>query len=151
MKRTPLKRKTALKRGTKKLRKTGKSPLTKAKKRAWAAFSLYIRTKYMNPDGTLTCYTCGNTFDFKKMSAGHGIGGRNNAVLLMEEIVRPQCAGCNLWGHGQYRIFTRKLIDELGVNKYDELVQESNQTVKFTVEQWQEKEQYYKELLKQYD
>lgn len=101
----------------------------------------------MNKDGTITCYTCDKRYPFKSMSAGHGIGGRNNAVLLLEQVVRPQCAGCNVWGRGQYRIFTRKLIDELGLDVYDELVQISGETVLFSVSDWEDKERIYRELL----
>lgn len=129
------------------LRRKSKSPLAKAKAKAWTAFSLYIRTKYMNEDGTITCYTCDKRYPFKSMSSGHGIGGRNNAVLLMEQVVRPQCAGCNIWGRGQYRIFTRKLIDELGLEEYDQINKMSQEILNFTAADWEDKERIYKQLL----
>lgn len=140
-----IKEKKPLKRSP--VRRRSKSPLAKAKAKAWSAFSIYIRTKYRNEDGTLTCYTCERRFPFKGMSAGHGIGGRNNAVLLLEQVVRPQCRGCNVWGRGQYRIFTRKLIEELGLEEYGELVRISDETVDFKVADWEDKERIYKELL----
>jgi hypothetical protein len=73
--------------------------------------------------------------------------GRNNAVLFLEEVVRPQCSGCNIWGNGQYKIFTRKLIDELGIDRYDELVTISNQTLKYTVQDFIDIQEKYKKLL----
>ena len=124
---------------------------TLAKKKAWNAFSKYIRIKYMNKDGTLTCYTCDKTFPFKHMSAGHGIGGRNNAVLFDERIVKPQCSGCNIWGRGKYAIFTRKLIDELGLKGYDQVVKDSQKIVQYKEQDYMEIESQYKELAKQYD
>lgn len=130
------------------LKRKSSSPLKKAKDKAWIAFSLYIRTKYKNPDGTLTCYTCEKTFPFKGMTAGHGIGGRNNAVLLLEQVVRPQCVGCNVWGRGQYRIFTLKLIEELGLEEYGQLAKISDETVIFKVADWEDKERIYLALLK---
>ena len=123
----------------------------KEKKKAWNAFSRYIRLKNMNPDGTLTCYTCDKVFPFKHMSAGHGIGGRTNAVLFDERIVKPQCSGCNIWGRGKYAIFTRKLIDELGLKGYDKVVADSQKTVQYKAHDYEEIADKYKELIKEYE
>ena len=120
-----------------------KTTLSKAKKGAWKAFSLFIRTKG-SKNGQNTCYTCSKVFPIKKLQAGHGIGGRNNAVLFNEDLVRPQCIGCNMFAHGRYAVFTRRLINELGIKAYDELVLESNQVVKYTVSDYEELERFYK-------
>ena len=101
-------------------------------------FSKYIRLKYADRNGFVDCYTCNNERKhWKKMQAGHGIGGRTNAILFMEEIVKPQGIGCNVFGAGKYAIFTRKLIDELGLEKYDEIVRMSNTPIKYTQEDYQ--------------
>lgn len=123
--------------------------LTYYKKRAWASFSKYIRLSHANKQGLESCYTCLNTKHWKEMQAGHGIGGRNNAVLFMEEIVRPQCAGCNLYGGGKYSIFTEKLINELGLERYGELVKLSNQVVKYKIYDYEEIKNKYDEKTKQ--
>jgi hypothetical protein len=129
-----------------------KLTLSKAKKKAWKAFSLYIRMKDATEDRTVNiCYTCGEFKDIKKMNAGHGIGGRNNAILFEERIVRPQCIGCNLWGRGQYQIFTRQLIDELGLEVYDQIVTQSRVPVKYSVTQLLEIEEKYKKLVQGFD
>lgn len=70
------------------------------------------------------------------MQAGHGIPSRSNAVLYMEEVVRPQCYACNMLAGGRYKVFTKKLIEELGEDRYNELVIESNKTVKYTVDDY---------------
>lgn len=128
-----------------------KITLSKAKARAWKAFSLYIRTKdsYLYSDGRLMnkCYTCDKWFEYKNMNAGHGIGGRNNAILFEERIVKPQCVGCNIWGRGQYQIFTRKLIDELGLQVYDEIVSQARIPVKYKVADYLAIEEKYKSQL----
>src|SRR3990167_10773198 len=127
-----------------------KSPIARAKKKAWDTFSLYIRTKY-SKDGIVECYTCGKVHPVKEMSAGHGIGGRNNAVLFLEAVIKPQCLGCNFWGRGQYRIFTKKLIDELGLEEYDRIVKLSNETIKYTTDDYLEIYELYKEKLSQFE
>lgn len=95
--------------------------------------------------GMTACYTCGAWKHYKELQAGHGIPGRNNAVLFMEEVVRPQCSGCNIWGRGKLNIFTLKLIKELGAKEYERLVEESNQTLQYKVNDLLELERYYKE------
>ena len=122
-----------------------KSPLKRSKDAAWKEFSLYIRTKD-SINGFNNCYTCGKNKSIKELSAGHGIGGRNNAVLFDERIVKPQCAGCNIWGRGQYQVFTRKLIAELGLDEYDEIVKHSSDTVKMKAYQYDEIRNKYMRL-----
>lgn len=126
-----------------------KKTLTYYKKRANASFSKYIRQKYADIDGYTTCYTCNKFAHWKDLQAGHGIAGRNNAVLYMEEVVRPQCVGCNMYGGGKYSIFTEKLIDELGLERYGELVKLANQTVQFKIFNYQEIEEKYENKIKE--
>lgn len=125
-----------------------KMTLTKAKAKAWKQFSLWVRMKDCDHDGLVNCYTCGNKKVFELLHAGHGIGGRNNAILFEERVVRPQCVGCNLYGRGQYQIFTRKLIDELGLEVYDEIVSKARIPVKYSVQDYLDIESRYKEKVK---
>lgn len=122
---------------------------TKIKQKAWSAFSKYIRLKYADKNGMVECYTCGKVIEWKQSQAGHGLGGRKNGILFMEELVRTQCPGCNLWGGGKYSIFTQKLIEEYGPDKYFELVKKSNQVVKYTIEDYQAIEEKYKSKLRE--
>jgi hypothetical protein len=119
----------------------------KWKKKAWSIFSQYIRLKNREYGEYTKCYTCGTLKEWKKMQAGHGIGGRSNAVLFDERLVKPQCAGCNLFGGGQYRIFTRKLIDELGLKEYDKMVHDSTTSLPLKEYQFKEIYEKYKKLV----
>jgi len=120
--------------------------MKKAKKKAWIQFSRYIRLKYAK-NGFVKCYTCSTVKHWKEMQAGHGIGGRSNAVLFDEDLVRPQCVGCNYFANGRYAVFTQNLINEYGVKKYEEIVRRSNQVVKYTKDDYLEIERKYKELV----
>jgi len=119
---------------------------SQAKKRAWDAFSLYIRLSYADKQGMVTCYTCNNIYHYKKVDAGHGIAGRTGAILFEEKIVKPQCKGCNLWGGGKYSIFTDKLIDEIGMKGYRIIITQSRQTVKYKTQDYLDIEEKYKTL-----
>lgn len=128
------------------IRKTRGRPLSMTVKArrdsAWKVFAKYIRTK---DKGIPRCYTCGiQTWDIQ---AGHGIGGRNNAVLFLEAVVKPQCERCNGYLRGNYKVFTLKLIKELGAEEYERLLIESNKTVKMTPYEFLEIEKKYKEKL----
>lgn len=117
--------------------KRKKSERAKMKKLAWSAFSLYIR-KSNEVNGRITCYTCGKKYSLKQMSAGHGIGGRNNAVLFDERIVKPQDYACNVIKSGNYGVFARKLIGEFGLKKYDEIVAGSKKVLQYKTQDFQE-------------
>ena len=133
-----------------KAKKRKEMKLSTAKKRAWRAFSIYIRTKSL--DGSLLeCYTCGHKFPMntRGMSAGHGIGGRTNSVLFMEEVVRPQCYACNVLARGRYKVFTSKLVDEMGAEKYDELLKQARQTIHYSVQDYLDIEAKYKSKLEE--
>jgi len=131
-----------------KLLPRSKNTLSKAKAKAWKAFSLWVRLTSCNSLGIGGCYTCGKAIYYKSANAGHGIGGRNNAILFEERVVRLQCIGCNVWGRGQYQIFTRKLIDELGLATYDEIVSKARIPVKYRIADYEAIEADYKERIK---
>ena len=58
------------------------------------------------------CYTCGAVHHWKEIQAGHAIGGRTGAVLLDEEIIRPQDRRCNIMLRGNYAEFALRLVRE---------------------------------------
>lgn len=106
--------------------------LSKAKKQAWEAFSLYIRTRdCLRTTGNLEqgkCVTCNKLFPrtgYGCLQAGHFIAGRTNAILFDERGVHGQCYSCNMTKHGSphdYWLFMekeygRKIIDELLANR----------------------------------
>lgn len=118
---------------------------SKAKARAWKEFSLYIRYKHADELGNVLCYTCNKFMFWKESQAGHGISGRRNAVLFMEEVVRPQCKGCNIFGRGKQSIFTMKLIKEMGLKKYEALIDEANQIVQYKTNDYLELAKFFKQ------
>lgn len=66
------------------------------------------------------------------MQAGHAIGGRHNAVLFDEEIIKPQCVRCNIFLRGNYQVFITKLIQEHGLEWWEKKLEGSRQIVKMT-------------------
>ena len=128
------------------LRKQRKSTVSSAKRKAWSAFSLYIRTKD-SVDGVNECYTCGKIYPVKRLQAGHWIEGHANTVYINEDYVRVQCYSCNVIKHGNQGVFRDKIRAELGSDVVDQLILEANQTKDLTLSDYIELEKYYKGLL----
>lgn len=105
-----------------------KKSITTLKTKAWNLCSLGTRLRYADDDGFVQCYTCGRKRHYKDgMQAGHGFSGRSKSVLFMEEIIRPQCSGCNIRESGKLDVFTYKLLKEHGQDKFDALYLEAHQ------------------------
>ena len=64
------------------------------KRRAWAEFSKFIRTRDTTNLGTF-CYTCEKWFPYEESEAGHFQDGRFKEYLFDERQVHAQCKRCN--------------------------------------------------------
>jgi hypothetical protein len=138
---------SALSKGLNLEKKSKVKPLSYYKKKAWDTISKYIRKLYSDDDGISKCYTCEKEAHWKALQAGHAIPGRNNAVLLDVDILRPQCVGCNIFNHGMHHIFATKLILENGEEWWLKKLAGSNAVTKISrseyidiIEQYKEKE-----------
>lgn len=124
LKRTAIKPKNHIADTSKKVSKPRKksTPRKLAKDKAWTAFSAYIRTRdclrFTGDESEGMCITCKIAFPYKKLQAGHFVGGRGNAVLFDERLVYSQCAYCNqkppMGLGGNYASYALFMIDEWG-------------------------------------
>jgi hypothetical protein len=105
------------------------------KKKAWKAFSDYIRTR----DSLATtetrekckCITCGRVVDYKDIQAGHAIAGRHNSILFDKELVNGQCKFCNGYGGGRYAEYSLWFISKYGLEKWKEKVELSREVIQY--------------------
>jgi len=84
---------------------------------------------------------------WKESQAGHAIGGRHGAVLLDISIIKNQCVGCNVFGRGNYPVFTTKLIEEKGMDWWKKKLEQSRQVRKWSRVELEEFIETYKEKL----
>lgn len=109
--------------------------LSTHKKKAWTAFSIYIRTRdCLKTTGSVdsgACVTCNVEYPFKQLQAGHWIPGRTNAVLFSEEGVHAQCYGCNNGKNGNPIAYWLFMEVTYGRDTMDRLILDSNQTIKY--------------------
>lgn len=115
------------------------SPKAKAKKLAWEAFSLFIRTRdSLETTGSLEgckCVTCSRWYPrlgVGCIQAGHFLAGRTGATLFSEEGVHGQCYSCNIGKGGHYVEYTLWMVKKYGQARVDLLILESHQTLKYT-------------------
>lgn len=134
---------------------------SKAKERAWKAFSDYIRLRdCLATTGTreygicITCAERGNPSwkPYKDLQAGHAVGGRGNAVLFHEQLVNAQCGYCNrkppMGLGGDYGNYAIALIKRYGLEQVEQWQKLRHDTsVKYSIADLLEVEKEYKEKL----
>jgi hypothetical protein len=113
------------------------------KQKVWEVFSKCIRLKYSDKDGYVICYTCGKKMRWQDSQCGHAVGGRTNAVLFDEEIVRIQCPRCNIFLRGNYTIFTTRLIKEKGMKWWENKLLNSKKVKKYSQSELRELYEHY--------
>ena len=110
----------------KKPRKRKPETISSLKKRAWTAFSKWIR----NRDGN-TCFTCGKYASGRSLHAGHFVSRRHNNTLFDENNVRSQCAYCNLYLAGNVPEYALRL-EKIEKGLVEKLVKKSKVIKQFT-------------------
>lgn len=96
-------------------------------------FSRYIRLKYANNDGFVSCFTCDDypPMHFTKMQCGHYISRIHLATRWEENNCRPQNEHCNCNLHGNLEVYKERLEKEqTGIT--DWLKEQSRQVTKPT-------------------
>ena len=108
----------------KKPKKTTKKQL---KNKLWKLVSLYVRSK------SPYCYTCGKFIpEMKNRHAGHFWSkGGHEATRFDLENVRTQCVNCNLFQSGYLAMFSVKLLQEIGEQRFMKLKRRANTSVKW--------------------
>lgn len=130
-----------------------KKTVSKAKKKAWAEFSRYIRARdCLRTTGTVDagrCVTCGKVYPFEKLQAGHFVPGRRNAGLFDERGVHAQCYACNVGLHGNWPEYLQFMVSEYGQDVVDELIRLRHVTVKYTISDLERMAAEYRERTKE--
>ena len=109
-----------------------KRTLPQLKKKCWDLLSEWVRRSNADDGGYVRCYCCGAAIHWKEAQAAHFVPGRTGAVLLREDLLRPNCVRCNVFLNGNYHAFTLRMIDEVGRAKVEEFLALRYQTRKWT-------------------
>lgn len=127
-----------------------KPSIRSLKNKAWSLCSQLVRRREADEGGFVYCFTCGKPIHWKyEAQAGHAIGGRRNAVLLDDSIIRPQCYPCNdkRIGNGMPHIFIPKLIRENGIEWWEAKAQNARKPQHMTRSDWEDSIRGFQERL----
>ena len=113
-------------------------------------FSLYIRLRDSDENGFCTCYTCGKVAHYKEMQNGHFWSRTHLSTRFNEDNCKVQCVGCNIFKKGNYIVYTKRLLKELGEEKFDELERLKNSTVKISKAEYEQMIEHYNQKIKEY-
>lgn len=125
-----------------------KTSRSKVVKELDKAFSRYIRLRASNLDGYCECYTCGRSYELKKMQCGHFMSRARYATRWHEDNCRPQCYGCNVMQQGRQYDFGINL-DREREGLAEEMHKLSLTTVKFATWELEEKLAYYRQKVRE--
>jgi hypothetical protein len=110
------------------LRRLSKQPISVLQRKLWELCKQIIRLKYGN-----TCYTCGQkNLIGSNWHTGHMWAKASLGANLKYDlrILRPQCYHCNINLGGRGADFYRKMLEEIGEEKMNQLVSERSKIVK---------------------
>jgi len=131
----------------KKRKPKDKWTITDWEKWLWKKFSEYIRLRdCLKTTGTLwkgICRTCGRTYRFEKLQAGHFIPGRTRAILFDEFCVHIQCYRCNHILQGNWPPYYRFMQQEYGQKVIEDLVDKHGVDVKLNRVFFEKAYEYY--------
>lgn len=107
-------------------------------------FSKYIRQKYADDFGMVTCYTCNKLAHYKDMQNGHFISRSVMALRWDEENCRVQCVSCNVFKCGNYIEYTLRLQKEIGKKAVDNLFKRKHEIKQWTIAELKKEIEKYK-------
>ena len=121
-----------------------KKTISQLKQKAWALFSEWIRRRYADWRGLVSCVTCGVIKFWWQGDAGHFEEGRNNSILFDERGCHFQCKGCN----GNLRIgnisrnreeikkaYEKFMLEKYGQKVIDEIRANKKETKQFSIQE----------------
>ena len=110
-------------------------------------FSEYVRLKNADHAGNCKCITCGKTFHYKNIDAGHFVSRRHIIVRFDELNVFPQCKYCNRFLNGLQYEYGKAIDSRYGKGTADKLMAKSKSNERLETEKIEELFAFYKKNL----
>lgn len=111
-------------------------------------FSRYIRQLYSS-NGMVQCFTCDKIVPFAKADCGHFVSRRFAATRWHEKNCHPQCHYCNRFMEGVKEEYSIRLEKKYGMGILQELNEEKRKELNFTMDDYFEIEEKYKQKVKE--
>lgn len=107
--------------------------LKKLKLEVWELCKQITRRRYMLPDRTFRCYTCGSTIsDPKDAHTGHFLPSSTCGAYLRHDLrnLRIQDFRCNIHLGGNGAEFYKNLVRDMGQDYVDQLFKDKHKIIK---------------------
>ena len=111
-------------------------------------FSRFVRMKYADNDGQVSCVTCGKQAHWKEVHAGHFVKRQHMSLRWDERNVMPQCVRCNLHMGGRQDDYAAYIVNEYGHATFADLIAKKHETKKWTRTELEELISTYSERVK---
>lgn len=105
----------------------------KLQDKLWDECKRIVRAKYVKPDGTWNCFTCGRLIDEPaKAQTGHFIPSGSCGAFLRYDLrnLRIQDYFCNINQGGNGAEYYRKLVEENGQKYVDQIFLDKQKVIK---------------------
>ena len=106
--------------------------------KADAVYSRYIRTRAIEQDGLIQCFTCERRLPIGEIDCGHFVSRVHRSTRFMEENTQPQCRYCNRYQDGNKDVFAVRLIEKYGPDILVRLQEERRKTMHRTHADYEE-------------
>lgn len=106
-------------------------------------FSEYIRQKYADSFGMVSCFTCDARKHWKDMQNGHFISRGHMNTRWDEDNCRVQDSACNVFRSGNYTEYSYRLLKEIGEEGMDRLMAKKKEIKQWSIAELKEKIEYY--------
>jgi len=120
--------------------------LTTLKRRIQQRVNTYVKVRD-SVNGKFTCISCGVEKEIDQFNAGHYVPVRGREFLRFNEWnINGECIACNRGDEFHLIRYRKNLIEKIGIDAVHYLEQHEQNKSKFTREQLNELENYYKGL-----
>jgi len=102
------------------------------KNKAWGLMSQWIRTKDIDFQDNVQCYSCLRKFHWKEMHAGHRWHGK---LDFDERNIHPQCNHCNTYIGGNLGEYERHLIQDYGLEWSNQLKRDAERHQGYSIQE----------------
>jgi len=112
-------------------------------------FSYWVRLSSADWKGWSYCFICGTPSYWKYLDDGHYIDRENKSTRYHVDNSRPCCIKCNRFCDGNLSEYRLKLIDEIGLERVEELERLGKQERKWSQSEMREQIEFYKQKAKE--
>ncbi len=108
------------------------------KKEADKIYSEYIRKKYSDKMGIVSCFTCDIKKPWKEQQNGHYISRNILSTRFCDLNCHVQCVACNVFKRGNLTVYAIRLQRRYGTDILEKLNKLRNEKVKYTKENYKD-------------